>query len=302
MLTIPNVKSRLNGMLLLTAIAPLLYCAFISLFSVNVPVGDDYTMLGFLDQFHASNGIGNKLQYLLSFHNEHRIAITRAIILICAQVTGSLDFRVLNLIGNSALLLTLIVIGRMLRFRDDKWKWALLFLIVLQPQPLKLMFYPMAGVQAYFGLLFSFLYLHFSLKDSNWWYSSLLFYLLTVLTTGSGIFLVLLGVPILLYKRYYLRSVIHIAVAIMVVILYSPSSSNLPYLIDHFWTVVQFLLLLLGSVAQLPMMSSSSLQILCSIAFLFLILPISHGTGFFGSRVRPTRNISRRSAACCTCL
>jgi hypothetical protein len=268
MLSLPNTRFRLNGMIVMAAIAPLLYCLSIIAFSVNVPVGDDYSMLGFLNEFRAVSGIGNKLQLLFSFHNEHRIVITRLIMLLCAKITGSLDFRVLNLIGNSALLVTLIVIGRMLRLSETPLKWALLFLIVLQPQPLKLMFYPMAGVQAYFGLLFSFLYLYYSLKDSCWWYLTLLCYLLAVLTTGSGIFLAIIGIPILLCKKCYARAAIHLAVAIVVVILYSPNSSNVAYLVEHPLIVTRFFLLLLGSVAQLPMLGSPSLQIGISLALL----------------------------------
>lgn len=268
MLPISGIRFRMNGMLLLLAIAPLLYYASILAFSVNVPVGDDYSMLGFLNEFQASSGIGTKLQLLFSFHNEHRLVFTRAIMLLCAELTGSLDFRTLNLIGNSSLLIALVVVGRMLRLNGDTLKWTLLFLIVLQPQPLKLMFYPMAGVQAYFGLLFSLLYLHFSLKDSNWWYSALLFYVLTVLTTGSGIFLAIIGIPLLLYKRSYQRSAIHMAVAILVVFLYSPGSSNVPYLIEHPFTVARFFLLLLGGFAQLPMVGSPPLQIGFSIVLL----------------------------------
>ncbi|HBG05749.1 MAG: hypothetical protein A2075_06170 [Geobacteraceae bacterium GWC2_58_44] len=297
MLQLPDVQSRFNGMLLLMAVAPLLYFASIFAFSVNVPVGDDYSMLGFLNEFRGASGVENKLKYLFSFHNEHRIVLTRAIMLLCTSVMGALDFRVMNLIGNFALLFTLLVIGGMLRLRDDRLKWALLFLIVLQPQPLKLMFYPMAGVQAYFGLLFSFLYLHFSLKDSNSWYAALLFYLLTVLTTGSGIFLAVLGIPILLYKKCYLRSAIHAAVALLAVILYSPSSSNLPYLIDHPWTVVQFFLLLLGSVAQLPMLGSSFLQIVCSIALLGYFA-YSTWDGFYGA----SRRVQKENLATLCCL
>jgi hypothetical protein len=254
-------RSRFNGMILLAAIAPLLYYASIVAFSVNVPVGDDYAMLGFLNEFQAASGLGAKLQLLFSFHNEHRIVITRAIMLIVTTLTGAIDFRVLILIGNFAFLLALVVIGSMLRLRDDRLKWALLFLITLQLQPLKLMFYPMAGVQAYFGLLFSFLYLHFCLKDSTWWYATLLFYVLAILTTGSGIFLVIPGVMIVLYKKYYGKAVIHAAFAILVVLLYSPSSSNMPYLLEHPMNVAKFALLLLGSVAQLPMMGSPYLQI-----------------------------------------
>jgi hypothetical protein len=268
MLSIPNTRFRLNGMIVIAAIAPLLYCASIMVFSVNVPVGDDYSTLGFLNEFQAADGIGNKLQLLFSFHNEHRIVVTRLIMLLCTKINGSLDFRMLNLIGNSALLITLIVIGRMLRLSETPLKWALLFLIVLQPQPLKLMFYPMAGVQAYFGLLFSFLYLYYSLKDSIRWHLTLLFYLFAVLTTGSGIFLVIIGIPILLCKKCYARAAIHLAAAIVVVMLYSPNSSNVAYLVEHPLIITRFFLLLLGSVSQLPMLGSSSLQIAFGIALL----------------------------------
>lgn len=268
MLSFSNFRFRLNGMTMLAAIAPLLYCASIIAFSVNVPVGDDYAMLGFLNEFHAASGIGNKLQLLFSLHNEHRIVITRAIMLLCTAAAGSLDFGTLNIIGNSALLLTLVVIGRMLRLRGDVLKWALLLLIVLQPQPLKLMFYPMAGVQAYFGLLFAFLYIYYSLKESNAWYFTLLFYALSVVTTGSGIFLALIGVPLLLYRKSYQRGALHMAVAVLVLLLYSPASSNMPYLFEHPLTVARFSLLLLGSVAQLPMVGSPYLQIGFSLALL----------------------------------
>jgi hypothetical protein len=296
MLSSPIPRFRWNGMIVLAAIAPLLYYASIIIFSVNVPVGDDYSMLGFLNEFLSASGIGNKLQLLFSFHNEHRIVVTRLIMLLCSKVTGVLDFRILNVIGNSALLLTLIVIGRMLRLNETPLKWALLFLIVLQPQPLKLMFYPMAGVQAYFGLLFSFLYLHLSLKDSNWWYSALLFYLLTVLTTGSGIFLVIIGVPLLLYKKYYTRAAIHVAVVIPVVLLYFPSSSNIQYLIEHPLTVARFFLLLLGNVAQLPMMGSPALQIVFSLALLGYL------THFLWDGYQTKLRLGRENLAVLCCL
>jgi hypothetical protein len=259
MLPLSSSLSRSNFMIALIAIAPLLYCASIFSFSANVPVGDDYSVLGFLNDFHSASGIGSKLKLLFSFHNEHRIVLTRVIMLLCEKLTGSVSFRTLNLIGNMAFLSALIVIGRMLRFRDDKLKWALLFLIALQPQPMKLMFYPMAGLTAYFGLLFSFLYLNDTLKESRW-YPELFYYVMAVLTTASGIFLAILGIPVLLYQRRYLRAIIHLAVSVAVVLLYSPNSSNLPYLFEHPLTVVRFFLLLLGGVSHLPNLESASLQ------------------------------------------
>lgn len=275
---LPFFKARsclFEWLFLISAFTSLLFYSVIVLTcSVNVPVGDDYAMLGFLNQFRSLHGLGDKLDLLFSFHNEHRIVITRILMLLSSQLTGGIDFRVLNLIGNGALFLALLAVGSLLRFKEG-WKWAVLFLVALLPQPLKLMFYPMAGVQAYFGLLFFILYLQFSLKDSTG--GVLAFsctFLLAVLTSGSGIFLALIGVPMLLCKRHFMRAAIHAVLAAVVVVLYlyrfpedSPSSS-LSYIVEHLWSVGKFYLLLLGNVAEFPMMSSPFMQMLCGAGFL----------------------------------
>ncbi len=255
---ISDTRHHSYVMLMLVSIAPLLYYSCIIVYSVNVPVGDDYSMLGFYNKFQALSSLVSKMELLFSFHNEHRIVTTRVVMLLSAMLTDSIDFRVLGLIGNGALFVALIVIGRMLHFRA-KIEWALLFLIVLQPQSLKLMFYPMASMQAYFGLLFSFLYLYYALNERSW--LSLSYYVITILTTGSGIFLSLLGIPILLYKKKYKGASIHAAVTILTVLLYSPCSANLTYLLEHPLTVAIFFLLLLGSVAQLPLLGNPFLQV-----------------------------------------
>ncbi|NTW44316.1 MAG: hypothetical protein HGB14_07780 [Anaerolineaceae bacterium] len=260
MLPLIKVRIRSYGMIGLVLVAPLLYYASIVSFSTNVPVGDDYNMLGFFNEFTDAGGIGSKLNLLFSFHNEHRIVITRSIMLLWSAVAGSVDFRALNWIGNLALLPALIVLGRMIGPRGDRLTWALLFLIVMQPQLIILMFYPMAVISAFFGLLFSFLYLRNSLHDSKW-YLVLLFYLLASFTTGAGIFLILLGAPILLYQRRYAIAIVHVVASIVVILWYSPSSADSAYFIQHPLVVIEFFLLLLGSAAQLPKFSSYYMQI-----------------------------------------
>jgi hypothetical protein len=108
--------------------------------------------------------------------------------------------------------------------------------------------------------------------------------------------MVVLGVPILLYKKCYTRAAIHLAVAILVVILYSPNSSNLPYLFEHPLTVARFSLLLLGSIAQLPMLGSPSLQIGFSLVLL------GYFAFFFWDCYRTTLRFERESLATLCCL
>lgn len=266
----PSVSGRCRSfaLLLLVALGPALYAASILVFAVNVPVGDDYDVLGFVNEFRAADGFEHQLRLLFSFHNEHRIVVTRIVMLLSATVQGALDFRVPIVVGNLAFMLALVVIGRMLRFRGDAIKWALLFLLTLHPQPLRLMFYPMAGVTAYCGVLFSLLYLYFWADDSRLWPVALWCYVLTVLTIGSGIFLAVIGIPIALLKGRYARAALQAALTGVVVLWYAPQPSDLSYVIEHPLTVARFFLLLLGSIAQLPAFGRAALQMACSIVLL----------------------------------
>jgi hypothetical protein len=117
------------------AFAPAAYAVSIILYATNVPVGDDYALLVFVNQFQAASGLGEKLRLVFSLHNEHRIAATRLTALMVQWIWGSLDFRTLLLIGNAALILAVVQVGHLLDLGRDRLRWSLLFFISLQPQP-----------------------------------------------------------------------------------------------------------------------------------------------------------------------
>ncbi|MBK8755523.1 MAG: hypothetical protein IPL99_29590 [Candidatus Competibacteraceae bacterium] len=252
---------RPSLILIAVVIAPLIYCTVALLYAVNVPVGDDYALLGFMNDFHALSALSDKVILLLSFHNEHRIIVLRCVSLLVEFVFGSLDFRILILIGNVALLAALFQLGRTLDFGKDMFRWALLFLIVLQPQPQKLIFYPMAIIQAYMGLLFAVMYLRFLLEKKNF-ILSMLFYLMTILSTGSGVFLVIIGAPLLAYQKRRTEFIVHLMLFMIAAYLYflgflGNSSSRLGYLGEHPMQAVSFFLQLLGGISEPPMQAIS---------------------------------------------
>jgi hypothetical protein len=177
--------------------------------------------------------------------------VTRGIVLASAWVTGAVDFRALDILGNLALLAALVVLGGSLDRARGLMTWALLFPIVLQPQIGKLMFYPMAAIQAFVGLLFSVLYLRDALSETRG-YRSLAFYAIAVLTSGSGLILPLVGIPVLLRRGLRRAALVHGVIAVVAIAAYGPASSGLPYLARHPWSVAQFFLLVLGAVAQIP--------------------------------------------------
>lgn len=251
-----NIILPAQLLLIAAVIAPLLYCTIILLYAVNVPVGDDYALLAFMNDFQALSAPRDKISLFFSFHNEHRLLVTRAVSLLVKLTFGSLDFRILILIGNAALLATLFQLGKALSFGNDIFKWALLFLIVLQPQTQKLMFYPMAIIQAYMGLLFAVMYLRYLIERKNIIFL-MIFYLLNVITTGSGIFLVAIGVPFLAYRKQRSDLIIHLAISTVTIYFYfhgysSEDSSRLYYLVKHPMEAISFFLRLLGAISEQP--------------------------------------------------
>jgi hypothetical protein len=232
------------------AFAPAAYAASIILFATNVPVGDDYALLAFLNEFQAASGLDETLRLIFSLHNEHRIAATRLTALMVQWIWGSLDFRTLLLIGNAALILAVVQLGYLLDLGRDRLRWSLLFLVSLQPQPEKLMFYPMANVGAYFGLLAAVLYMR-CLVEKRHFGLVILLYLIAVVATGAGAFLVLVGVPILLWRRQWIQVAFHLVLGCLILWFYFSGSSGASGLgaFARPLEAISFFLQLLGSIA-----------------------------------------------------
>ncbi len=76
----------------------------------NFPYFDDFeVILAFLNSYLTSGQLSEKIGLLFEQHGEHRVVFDRAVALAEYFVSGKIDFRVLILIGNAALLGLLIL-------------------------------------------------------------------------------------------------------------------------------------------------------------------------------------------------
>jgi len=70
--------------------------------SVDVPFLDDWdALLGFQIYWSGAETLGARLRLLFDPHNEHLLAVPRALVLVVHGLSGRIDFTWLNLIGNA---------------------------------------------------------------------------------------------------------------------------------------------------------------------------------------------------------
>jgi len=127
--------------------------------SVEIPLLDDYdAIVGFLKYYLAEDSWSGRLRVLFAPHNEHLYGVPHALVLLTYAVSGHLELRVLNLLGNG---LTLLLLGALFAaFQPGQPPAARLLgfapaaLFVLQPQAWTLLLSPTvslsnAGVVAF---------------------------------------------------------------------------------------------------------------------------------------------------------
>lgn len=85
----------------LVSIIPMFFVMLsVLVFSVNIPHWDDYVVfLKYVNSFVQTDSYIDRLFSLLRQHNEHRIVLSRVYALLCYDIFGRLNFRVLVLFG-----------------------------------------------------------------------------------------------------------------------------------------------------------------------------------------------------------
>ena len=205
--------------LLISFIAAACYYIFVARYATNVPVGDDYSEgLGFLLNFLDSPWFVDRVKILLAFFSEHRIVTWRVCVLLSYYFFGEADFYLLTLVANATLTVIAFQVARIVGMRQ-RVALAVTCLILFQPQPTKLMFYPMAHIQAYGAIIFSLWYIESIVKGKSL-LLPLVPYVLAMLTTGGGVFLILLGVPALVYQGKTRAWMTHVLIAIPLLVWY----------------------------------------------------------------------------------
>lgn len=95
--------------LLWVSLPILIHTAVLRRYLVDAPVLDDYNFLDTMYEMARASDFSSWLKALVSLQNEHRAATTRLIPQLLASVTGSVDFRLLNVVGTLFMLGTLVV-------------------------------------------------------------------------------------------------------------------------------------------------------------------------------------------------
>ncbi len=190
---------------IIAAVPIILYYLFVFTCAINIPIMDDYdAILGFANNFFS--GSHNKLALLFSQHNEHRILFCRCLTALSCFLTGSVNFRILAIIGNFSLFAFIAVVFASTVFSGKKIK-PLYFLPVCF-----LLFQPPwweAGLMAMSALtcLTVYFFAYSALHLLNWpsrkcFIVSLLIAAFAAFVNGNGMFIFPCGLLMLwFYKR-----------------------------------------------------------------------------------------------------
>lgn len=269
------------------AVPAVLYVVFSVVLSANVPLLDDFLLLDSIVDLHQAPDPIGFLRLLVEPHYEHRIVTTRLLGYLASLLPGGLDFRLLLLLSDAALIGALALLGRMLRLGRRPELWLILFALVLQPQLQKLMVYTMGATLANFGVLFSLLYVDLTLRRGRE-HLALLALLCAMLTTAAGFALPLLGLLILVPSRRFGLAIITLVIAALGWAIYlvgnvQDAGASLPFAIHHPLLVARFFLGMLGSAAEVPL---RGYEFLSTYTILALGVALAVQIGRIAARIR----------------
>jgi hypothetical protein len=188
----------------LLSVAPVLaYFVYFFHFSINAPQFDDFqSIIRAIITYDTSQ---NWFDWLTTQYVEHRIAYVRLVSLFIYKLTGSINFTAISFIGNLSLVGVLVLLG--LWF--NRWKLLPYFLpvpvILFQMNYHQDTFTAMMAVQN-LGILFWAMLTFWLLSEGRRWQqlTALLPAMAAVYTSGSGLFVVLIGIVLLLFQHRWL--------------------------------------------------------------------------------------------------
>ncbi|RZJ67912.1 MAG: hypothetical protein EOO50_03565 [Flavobacterium sp.] len=209
-------------------------------YTSNIPVNDDYkAILEFLNNFKADESFSSRMSLLFAQFNEHRIVYDRIWTLVSYKLFGKVDFNFLALIGNLSYLGIFLLLALPLRKRG--WFYVLpVAILIFNFAFHENMTFPMATLSNNTGVLFSLLSIYFAVKSEKHAYLSIVFFVLAVLTVGSGLFLIFLLPAIFWYRGKKKLFWAFIGVAVATLALYFIGYQKPPQTPDVFETILYF--------------------------------------------------------------
>ena len=215
-------RARFGAEIAWIAVPFLVYLAVLRHLWFNAPVWDDYdTVLGLLLHADAVRSAGEWWAMLWSQHNEHRIAVTRLVVIGLARTVGSIDFRVLMLIGNLAVLGTFLFIWRELRGRVPAWAIGAGAIVMFQWSYFEASLMGSAALPHLGVVFFSFGCLYFAVHGGRTAaVVGVVFGVLAAASQANGLFALPIAVAGCLYQRRWGRAAAFGAFAALAWLLY----------------------------------------------------------------------------------
>ena len=200
-------------------------------FAANVPVNDDYVLVEFMTRWldPATTAL-QRLGYLFAPHNTHQIVYDRLVALASYFFTGRLNFWLLTLVGNAALLGILWrLFTPFASLKLPGWYFLPLPALLLSLQSHENMFWAMAALQNFTVVYFIFEALHRLHRhpaSTGGLAMALVLSMVAVLTSGSGFLAFGVGALVLVWQRRW-RVVLPLwlaitAIALVARLVYAP--------------------------------------------------------------------------------
>jgi len=219
-ITIKNIKTLdlIFGLLILS------YFLFVFFkYSINIPVNDDYDVINNFNNILNAETFYEKIELFYLQHNEHRILYDKLWFYISYLFNpDGLNFNFLAFIGNASLVAILIFYYKKLQYLNQY-----LIIIPLSVLLLNLTFwenltFSMAALANLTFLFFALVSLNYLTKEENNrnLFLSIIFFFLSIMTQGGGIFLFPIGLIILFIKKNKVYFFKYFALSTIVIVFY----------------------------------------------------------------------------------
>lgn len=171
----------------------------------NIGWNDDWHGIeGFLASWMQQETFSEKIALLFSQMCEHRILYVRLSTLLCYNLFGEVNYKVLMLMGVSYLLILPFVFYRVLREINVKLAYLVpIIFIIFNTQPIENIFWAITSLQPNTVIIFGlwgFSLLLFYKQKWAFYLANVLFFV-AMFTNGNGMFSFVAAIPLVLYAR-----------------------------------------------------------------------------------------------------
>ena len=223
---------------LLVAVPVIMYYYWIIQYSVNCPQLDDFAVLLISEKLLHCNSISEFSDYLFSFHNEHRIVVTRLFFVGLALLNkGVINLKWAIIVGNLTLMgLLSLYYKSFQKLNISTWYLLPIPFLLFQMQFFENSFFAMASIQNLGIWLWAGLSFWLLSKEENgeipvkYFVAGCCAACIAMLTSGNGLFVFPSSVVLLLLVRAKKQLIVWLVISALACWLYMKGLSNQQHL------------------------------------------------------------------------